>query len=126
MKNLANIHPGEILQEEFLIPMGISAYKLSKSIGVQQTRISLILKGERGITADTAMRLSKYFGTTPEFWMDLQREYDLRKVKSEIKEIIDNIVPISDNNIDKQNMKAMQKKAITEIMRLDEQAGMYD
>ena len=95
MKNLANIHPGEILQEEFLIPMGISAYKLSKSIGVQQTRISLILKGERGITADTAMRLSKYFGTTPEFWMDLQREYDLRKVKSEIKEIIDNIIPIS-------------------------------
>ena len=55
MKNLTNIHPGEILQEEFLIPMGISAYKLSKSIGVQQTRISLILKGERGITADTAM-----------------------------------------------------------------------
>jgi antitoxin HigA-1 len=95
MKNIANIHPGEILQEEFLIPMGISAYKLSKSIGVQQTRISLIIKGERGITADTAMRLSKYFGTTPEFWMNLQREHDLRKVKTEIKEIIDNIVPIS-------------------------------
>ena len=75
--------------------MGISAYKHSKSTGVQQTRISLILKGERGITADTAMRLSKYFGTTPEFWMNLQREYDLRKVKSEIKEIIDNIVPVS-------------------------------
>ena len=70
MKNIANIHPGEILQEEFLIPMGISAYKLSKSIGVQQTRISLIIKGERGMTADTSMRLSKYFGTTPEFWMN--------------------------------------------------------
>lgn len=95
MKNSANIHLGEILQEEFLIPMGISAYKLSKSIGVQQTRISLILKGERGITADTAMRLSKYFGTTPEFWMNLQCEYDLRKVKPEVKEIIDNIVPVS-------------------------------
>ncbi|MCG8310237.1 MAG: HigA family addiction module antitoxin [Cytophagales bacterium] len=95
MKNIANIHPGEVLQEEFLIPMGISAYRLAKSIGVQQTRISLIIKGERGITADTAMRLSKYFGTTPEFWMNLQREYDLRKVKAEIKEIIDNIVPIS-------------------------------
>jgi len=95
MKNIANVHPGEILQEEFLIPMEISAYKLSKSIGVQQTRISLIVKGERGITADTAMRLSKYFGTTPEFWMNLQREYDLRKVKTEIKEIIDNIVPVT-------------------------------
>jgi len=69
--------------------MGISAYKLSKSIGVQQTGISLIIKGERGITADTAIRLSKYFGTTPEFWMNLQREHDLRKAKSEIKEIID-------------------------------------
>ena len=95
MGNIANIHPGEILQEEFLIPMGISAYKLSKSIGVQQTRISLIIKGERGITADTAMRLSKYFGTTPEFWMNLQREYDLRKAKAELKETIDNIVPVS-------------------------------
>ena len=95
MEKLPNIHPGEILKEEFLIPMGISAYKLSKSIGVQQTRISLIIKGERGITADTAMRLSKYFGTTPEFWMNLQREYDLRKVKSEIKDIIDGIIPVS-------------------------------
>lgn len=95
MGNITNIHPGEILKEEFLIPMGISAYKLSKSIGVQQTRISLILKGKRGITADTAMRLSKYFGTTPEFWMNLQREYDLRKAKTEIKEIIDSIIPIS-------------------------------
>lgn len=95
MEKIANVHPGEVLQEEFLIPMGISAYKLSKSIGVQQTRISLIIKGKRGITADTAMRFSKYFGTTPEFWMNLQREYDLRKVKSEIKEVMDNIVPFS-------------------------------
>ena len=95
MEKLPNIHPGEILKEEFLIPMGISAYKLSKSIGVQQTRISLIIKGERGITADTAMRLSKYFGTTPEFWMNLQREHDLRKVKSEIQDIIDGIIPVS-------------------------------
>ena len=78
MKNIANVHPGEILQEEFLIPMEISAYKLSKSIGVQQTRISLIVKGERGITADTAIQLSKYFGITPEFYMNLQREYHLR------------------------------------------------
>jgi addiction module HigA family antidote len=95
MENVANIHPGEILKEEFLIPMDISAYRLAKSIGVQQTRISLIIKGERGITADTAMRLSRYFGTTPEFWMNLQREHDLRKVKNEIKEIIDNIIPVS-------------------------------
>lgn len=75
--------------------MGISAYKLSKSMGVRQTKISLILKGEKGITADTAMRLSKHFVTTSEFRMNLQREYDLRKVKSKIKEIIDKIVPVS-------------------------------
>lgn len=95
MENISNIHPGEILEKEFLEPLNITAYKLSKAIGVQQTRISLIIKGERGITADTAIRFSKFFGTSPEFWMNLQREYDLRRVKFEIKEIIDNIVPIT-------------------------------
>jgi antitoxin HigA-1 len=78
-----NIHPGEILQEEFLVPMNISAYKLAKSIGVQQTRISQILKEKRSITADTAIRFSKFFGTTEEFWMNIQREYDLRNAHFE-------------------------------------------
>ena len=95
MENIFNVHPGEILEKEFLEPLNITAYKLSKAIGVQQTRISLIIKGVRGITADTAIRFSKFFGTSPEFWMNLQREYDLRRVKMEIKEIIDNIVPIT-------------------------------
>jgi len=95
MENISNVHPGEILEKEFLEPLNITAYKLSKAIGVQQTRISLIIKGVRGITADTAIRFSKFFGTSPEFWMNLQREYDLRRVKMEIKEIIDNIVPIT-------------------------------
>ena len=95
MSKLKNTHPGEILREEFLKPMGITAYKLSQAIGVPQTRTSQILKGRRRVSADTALRLSKYFGTSPEFWMNLQREYDLRKIKIEIKEIIDHIVPIS-------------------------------
>ncbi len=73
-----NIHPGEILNQEFIIPMGLTAYRLAKSIGVQQTRISLIIKEKRAITADTAIRLSKFFGTSEEFWLNLQREYDLR------------------------------------------------
>ncbi|MDZ7608349.1 MAG: HigA family addiction module antitoxin [Cyclobacteriaceae bacterium] len=94
MENIANIHPGEILKKEFLEPINITAYKLAKAIGVQQTRISLIINGERGITADTAMRFSKFFGTSPEFWMNLQREFDLRKFKSEKKDVIDRIVPI--------------------------------
>ena len=95
MTSITNIHPGEILQQEFLEPLGITAYKLAKAIGVQQTRISLILKEERGITADTAIRFSKYFGTTAEFWMNLQREYDLRKTMYEKEEVFNKIVPLS-------------------------------
>lgn len=78
-KRLPNIHPGEILEEEFLKPMGISAYKLSKDIGVPQNRISLILSRKRGITADTALRFSKYFGTSSKFWLGLQNDYDLEE-----------------------------------------------
>ena len=80
MDNLANIHPGEILLEEFLKPMGISAYRLSKDTEIPQTRISLILKGRRRITADTALRLSSYFGTTAKFWLGLQDDYDIEEV----------------------------------------------
>ena len=79
MKALANVHPGEILLEEFLKPMNITAYKLSKDIGIPQTRTSAILKGARGITADTALRLSMYFGTTPKFWLGLQDDFDLEE-----------------------------------------------
>ena len=84
---IENIHPGEILLEEFLKPMEISAYKLSKGIGVPQTRISMILKGERGITADTALRLSKYFGNSSKFWLGLQNDYDIEE--SAKKNILD-------------------------------------
>lgn len=83
MEEIINIHPGEILQKEFLEPMKISAYKLAKEIGVQQTRIGQIIKGSRSITADSAIRFAKFFGTTEEFWMNLQREYDLRKARAE-------------------------------------------
>jgi len=68
MNELRNIHPGEVLMEEFLIPLEISAYRLSKDIGIPQTRISEILKGRRRITADTALRLSQYFGNSAKFW----------------------------------------------------------
>jgi addiction module HigA family antidote len=79
MKRLKNIHPGEILQEEFLTQMGITAYKLSKDIGIPQTRVAAILKGKRRITADTALRLSAYFGTSPKFWLGLQDDYDVEE-----------------------------------------------
>ncbi len=88
MKNrIANIHPGEVLREEFLVPYAISAYRLSKDTGIPQTRISQIIKGKRRITADTALRLSSYFGTTAKFWLGLQDDFDLeaeQEVKNEI------------------------------------------
>jgi antitoxin HigA-1 len=81
MAKLKNIHPGEVLQEEFLIPLGLSAYKLSKDIGIPQTRISEILKRNRRVTADTALRLAKYFGNSPKFWLGLQDDFDLEEEK---------------------------------------------
>jgi addiction module HigA family antidote len=79
MKTLSNIHPGEILLEEFLKPFNISAYKLSKDIEIPQTRISQIIKGKRRITADTALRLASYFGNSAKFWLGLQNDYDLEE-----------------------------------------------
>jgi len=81
MKKLANIHPGEVLLEEFLLPLEISAYRLSKDLDIPQTRISQILKGKRRITADTALRLSSYFGNSAKFWLGLQNDYDLEEEK---------------------------------------------
>lgn len=79
MKKLQIKHPGEILKNDFLIPMGITVYKLSKAIGVSQSRTSNILKEKQGISADTALRLSKFFSTTSELWMNLQTAYELEK-----------------------------------------------
>ncbi|MEQ8555217.1 MAG: HigA family addiction module antitoxin [Cyclobacteriaceae bacterium] len=79
MEKLPNIHPGEVLSEEFLKPMGISAYRLSKDLHIPQTRISEILRKNRRITADTALRLSKYFGTSPKFWLGLQNDFDIEE-----------------------------------------------
>jgi addiction module HigA family antidote len=79
MGKLDNIHPGEVLREEFMIPLEITAYRLSKDLGIPQTRISEILKGRRRISADTAIRLSKYFENSPKFWLGLQDDYDLEE-----------------------------------------------
>jgi addiction module HigA family antidote len=91
MRRLKNIHPGEILLEEFLSPLGISAYRLSNDLGIPQSRTSGILKGNRRVTADMALRLSKYFGTSAKFWLGLQDDYDLEEeqllLKPELNEI---------------------------------------
>lgn len=91
MSKLKNIHPGEVLKEEFLEALGITAYRLSKDTFIPQTRISEILKGKRRITADSALRFAKYFGTSAKFWLGLQDDYDLEEEginkKSELDEI---------------------------------------
>jgi len=77
MEKLANVHPGEILFYEFLKPLEITAYRLSKDLKIPQTRISEIIKGNRRITADTALRLSKYFGNSAKFWLGIQDDFDI-------------------------------------------------
>jgi len=77
MERLPNIHPGEILQEEFLIPLNITPYRLAKETRIPQTRISEIIKGNRRVTADTALRFSQFFGNTAKFWLGLQDDFDI-------------------------------------------------
>ena len=81
METLSNIHPGEVLSEEFLKPLNISAYRLSKDIGIPQTRTSEIIKCKRSITADIALRLSLYFGNSAKFWLGLQDDFDLEEIQ---------------------------------------------
>ncbi len=83
-ERIAPIHPGEVLQEDFLAPMNISAYKLAKETFIDQTRISEIIRGRRSISIDTALRFSKFFGTSPEFWINIQTQYDMENKKEEL------------------------------------------
>jgi len=97
MKTLPNIHPGEILKEEFLDPLKISAYRLAKDIQIPQTRISEIIHGRRRITADTALRLSHYFGTTAKFWLGLQDDFDLEEEKRDNRNLFRTIKRLDKN-----------------------------
>ena len=94
METLKNIHPGEILNEEFLIPLSISAYRLAKETFIPQTRVSEILKGNRRITADTALRLSRFFGNSPKFWLGLQNDFDLEEEGTQKRHVLNDIKPI--------------------------------
>ena len=91
MKRIPNIHPGEILLEEFLQPLNITAYRLAKETNIPQTRISEIIKKKRRITADTALRLSKYFNNSPEFWLGLQNDFDIEEEKNKIHKELEKI-----------------------------------
>jgi addiction module HigA family antidote len=95
MNRLSNIHPGEILREEFLKPMGISQYRMAKTIGVPAMRISEICAGKRSITADSALRFSRAFSTTPGFWLGLQADYDTEEVEKIAGESLARITPLA-------------------------------
>jgi len=97
MKKLPNIHPGEVLLEEFLLPMGISQYRLAKDLKIPQTRVSEIVKKNRRITADTALRLSKYFGTSAKFWLGLQDDYDLEEYQNKLAQVLKDIPELDKN-----------------------------
>ncbi len=92
--NLPNIYPGEVLSEEFLVPMQISSYRLAEDIGIPQNRISAIIKGERRITADTALRLSKYFGNSAKFWLGLQNDCAIEESEKEKVLSLSRIKPV--------------------------------
>lgn len=83
-RRIAPAHPGHILRDDFLAPMGLSVYALAKAIHVPRSRVNDIVLGRRGVTAETALRLARYFGTTPEFWVNLQARYDLEMSKATV------------------------------------------
>ena len=84
MNKLENVHPGEVLLEEFLVPMGLSQNRIAREIGVPPRRINEIVHGKRSVTADTALRLARYFGTTEAFWMGLQADFDLEEARKRL------------------------------------------
>ena len=97
MDYLKNIHPGEVLLEEFLKPLEITAYRLSKDTFIPQTRISQIIKQRRRITADTALRLAKYFGNSEKFWLGLQDDFDIEEEQNNKKDELNSIQTITNN-----------------------------
>jgi addiction module HigA family antidote len=91
--NRVTTHPGEVLLEEFLMPLGLSVNALAMALRVPATRVGAIVKGERAVTADTALRLARFFGTSPEFWMNMQAMHDLTKARQENGVTIEHDVP---------------------------------
>ena len=91
MDRLPNIHPGEVLLEEFLVPLGLTRYRLAREIGIGEARISPICAGKRAITADTALRLAAFFGTTPGFWLGLQADYETEEAARTLKDDLSRI-----------------------------------
>ncbi len=94
-ETFAPIHPGEILKEEFMEPHGLTAYRLAKALRVPRNRIESLVRAQRSITPDTALRLSRFFSSTPQFWLNLQNDYDMRITRTAIADELDAINPVA-------------------------------
>jgi antitoxin HigA-1 len=94
VETLPPLHPGEVLREEFLNPLGLSSYAVAKACGVPRTRIERIAREEIGITADTALRLARFFGTSAELWLGLQTRYDLETTRAQVADAVERIKPL--------------------------------
>jgi addiction module HigA family antidote len=93
-KKLAPVHPGEVLREDFLLPMKLSPHTVAAACGIPRTRIERLARGQTPVTADTALRLARYFGTTPAFWMSMQAQHDLERAADELETILKKIAPL--------------------------------
>ncbi len=94
------VHPGEVLLEDFMKPLGLSTYRVAKDIGVPTLRISQIVRGQRAVTADTALRLARYFGTSPEAWMRWQAQYDLEVAQRQLTKRVEREVKVLQHSAD--------------------------
>jgi addiction module HigA family antidote len=107
MDRLPNIHPGEVIQEEFLIPLGMSKYRLAQGLGITPSAVGEILAGRRSVTAATALRLSRFLGCSPEFWMGLQAQYDLEEARRDLGEALDRIQPYPRPDLETEAARAL-------------------
>jgi addiction module HigA family antidote len=110
MIKLPNIHPGDVLREDFLVPLGMTAYRLAQGIGMQQTAVSEILNGKRSITPATALRLGRFFGIEPEFWLNLQATYDLEEERDRMADRLAAIEPCDLDEQHRQRMRELEER----------------
>jgi len=104
------IHPGEVLREEFLIPLGITAYRLAKALGIPESAISEILHARRGVTAATALLLAAFFSTSPELWLNLQAAYELDEERARLAPRLEAITPVELDELHQQRMRALEER----------------
>src|SRR5438876_11705044 len=109
-EQLGAIHPGEILREEFLEPLGLTAYRLAKGTGMTESAVGDILHGRRSITAATALRLSRFLGCSPEFWLNLQASYDLDAAREQLADRLESIEPLDLDEMHRQRMEELEER----------------